>query len=208
MPRGFAEFGQYAGRPLARVSLLVLGVALSACSTTPTAPPVAAAPALDPAAVAAFEQGLELLRAQQWAEAQTRFAALCAEHPELPGPWVNLGVAQWQSGDLATGRATLEAASDRFPDYAPAAEQLARLLRSQGEFKRADEAYVKALQAEPDAPRLLYNRAVLNDLYLQQPETALQLFERYQRLMPDDKQVERFIVELRRRVPAAEGAAS
>ena len=67
---------------------------------------------------------------------------------------------------------------------------------------------MKAVTVSPDYALAHYNLGVLNELYLQRLETALQHFETYQSLVGEDKQVEKWISDLRRRVAADKQAAN
>ena len=49
---------------------------------------------------------------------------------------------------------------------------------------------------------------MLNELYLQRLDAALQHFEIYQSLVGEDKQVEKWITDLRRRVAANQRTAN
>jgi hypothetical protein len=53
-----------------------------------------------------------------------------------------------------------------------------------------------------------YNLGVLNELYLQRLDAALQHFERYQALAGGDRQVEKWIADLKRRVAANQRTAN
>jgi hypothetical protein len=53
-----------------------------------------------------------------------------------------------------------------------------------------------------------YNLGVLNELYLQRLDVALQHFEAYQQIVGGDKQVEKWIADLTRRVAANQRTAN
>jgi tetratricopeptide (TPR) repeat protein len=76
------------------------------------------------------------------------------------------------------------------------------LFRRNGKFIEAEAAYLKAVTASPDYALAHYNLGVLNELYLQRLDYALENFEQYQILVGNDKQVEKWIIDLRRRVAA------
>ena len=82
------------------------------------------------------------------------------------------------------------------------------LLRRNGRFIEAEAAYLKAVTASPDYALAHYNLGVLNELYLQRLDAALQHFESYQRLAGSDKQVEKWIADLKRRVAANQRTAN
>jgi hypothetical protein len=67
---------------------------------------------------------------------------------------------------------------------------------------------MKAVTVSPDYALAHYNLGVLNELYLQRLDVALRHFEIYQSLVGDDKQVEKWISDLRRRVAADTRAAN
>ncbi len=67
---------------------------------------------------------------------------------------------------------------------------------------------MKAVTSSPEYALAHYNLGVLNELYLQRLEIALQHFETYQALVGEDKQVEKWIADLRRRVAATQRTAN
>ncbi len=142
-----------------------------------------------------------------WASAETALKALADGNPDLPGPAVNLGIVYGHLNRPADARKILESAASRWPDFAPGQHQLGLLLSSLGEFEAADAAYARALTADPNYALAYYDRAVLNDIYLQRPQVALQNYEKFQELQPiADEQVARWIADLRRRTGAAQPA--
>ena len=66
------------------------------------------------------------------------------------------------------------------------------------------EVDLKAITLEPGYALAYYNLAILYDLYVQRPELALENYQQYLSLEPDDgtAEVERWIADLRRRVSA------
>lgn len=185
-------------------------LALCGCGVLPqrldgsVSEPITAKPASAPVPATdldlAWTQARAAMQRQDWNAALSQLATLSSAHPELPGPAVNLGIAQARLQKTAEARRTLEAASQRFPNFAPAQDQLGLLLAAQGEFEAADSAYVKAIAIDARLASAHYHRAVLNELYLQRPALALQHYEAYQGLQATaDKQVAGWITALRRR---------
>ena len=82
------------------------------------------------------------------------------------------------------------------------------LLRRNGKFLEAEAAYLKAVTVSPEYALAHYNLGVLNELYLQRLEAALQHFEIYQSLVGEDKQVAKWITDLTRRVAANQRTAN
>lgn len=199
---------------LRRVALMLAVVTLCGCASPAKPKPeklAAAAPAaaqIPDRAREAYARAIAAMRKSDWTAAQGLLQSLVDSNPELPGPAVNLGIVYGHLNRPADARKMLESAAARWPDFAPAQHQLGLLLRDQGEFAAADAAYARALAADPEYAVAYYDRAVLNDLYLQQPQLALQNYEQFQRLRPkEDEQVARWIVDLRRRTNAPQPAA-
>ena len=67
---------------------------------------------------------------------------------------------------------------------------------------------MKAVTVAPEYALAHYNLGVLNELYLQRLETALQHFQTYQSLVGEDKQVAKWITDLTRRVAANQRTAN
>jgi tetratricopeptide (TPR) repeat protein len=99
----------------------------------------------------------------------------------------------------------LQSALERKADSAPAYNQLGIVYRKQGRFKESDEAYTRAVQVDPSYANAYLNLGVLCDLYLQQPQRALEAFERYLSLTsaPDEK-VNGWVKELKVRLGSAQ----
>jgi tetratricopeptide (TPR) repeat protein len=102
----------------------------------------------------------------------------------------------------------LDAALALDPDHPAALNQLGLLLRKNGKFLEAEATYLKAVTVSPDYALAHYNLGILYELYLQRLESALQHFEAYQALVGEDKQVEKWISDLKRRVAASQRRAN
>jgi len=188
-----------------------LALTLAACgSSTPRQADAdaprdsAAAAVLEPvpeAATAAYARALAALRAENWLEAELELEQLTLEHPEYPGPHVNLALVYLNDGRRADARAALERALEIEPGHAAANTQLGILLREDGNFAEAEAAYRRALEANPDHALAHYNLGVLLDIYLRRTAEALAHYEAYQASLAEPNEtVGRWIIDLRRRV--------
>ena len=121
---------------------------------------------------------------------------------------MNLAIIHVNNEDDDAARASIDAALAINPDHAPALNQQGMLLRRNGKFLEAEAAYLKAVTASPDYGLAHYNLGVLNELYLQRLDVALQHFEQYYAIVGDDKQVEKWISDLTRRVAANQRTAN
>ena len=167
-----------------------------------------AMPVVPPEAQTLFEQAVAVMATDDFVEAELRFEEFLLQYPAYPGAHVNLAIIHAQNGDDAATQAAIDAALLLDPDYAPALNQQGMLLRRNGKFIEAEAAYLKAVTASPDYALAHYNLGVLNELYLQRLDAALHHFERYQELAGGDKQVEKWIADLTRRVAANQRTAN
>ena len=111
-------------------------------------------------------------------------------------------------GASKTPRRSLRAAVERNGNNAQAFNQLGIVYRKLGRFKEADVAYQRAVQIDPNYAIAYLNLGVLCDLYLQQPQRALEAYERYLALAgaPDEK-VSGWVTEIKKRLGSEPRAA-
>jgi tetratricopeptide (TPR) repeat protein len=162
---------------------------------------VAALEPVPEAAAAAYARALAAVRAENWLEAELELEPLTLEHPEYPGPHVNLALVYLHDERRADALAALERALDVDPGHAAANTQLGILLREDGKFAEAEAAYRRALETNPDHALAHYNLGVLLDIYLRRTAEALEHYEAYQASLAEPNEtVGRWIIDLRRRV--------
>ena len=197
-------------------AIVLCAIVLSGCASGPnraqtgTSRDQAAAERLrgTPAnALTLFEQAVAVMAAGDATDAELRFKEFLLQYPEYPGVHVNLAIISARAGDDTAAEGHIVDALIIDPEHAAALNQLGMLLRRQGKFIEAEAAYLKAVTASPDYALAHYNLGVLNELYLQRLDAALQHFERYQEIEGEDKQVVKWIADLRRRLDAQQRTA-
>lgn len=155
-----------------------------------------------------YEQAAASMAGGDFLDAELRFKEFLLQYTDYPGAYVNLAIIYANNGDNDAARSALDAALTLNPDHPAALNQLGMLHRRNGKFIEAEAAYLKAVTVKPDYALAHYNLGVLNELYLQRLDVALRHFEDYQSLVGEDKQVAKWINDLRRRVAAAESTAN
>ena len=168
----------------------------------------AARPEVPAQALTMFEQATAVMASGDFVDAELRFKAFLLQYPVYPGAHVNLAIIHADNGNDKAAQAAIDAALRLDPAHAAALNQQGMLLRRNGKFMEAEAAYLKAVTASPDYALAHYNLGVLNELYLQRLDAALQHFEQYQALAGGDKQVEKWIADLKRRVAAHQRTAN
>jgi tetratricopeptide (TPR) repeat protein len=166
-------------------------------------------PPIPPEATQQFERALTLLGAGDLGPAEAEFKRLSQAYPDYSGPLTNLGIVYLKTGKLADAEKTLKAATQRGEPSAAAFNQLGIAYRRLGRFKEADEAYSQSIKIDPNYALAHLNLGVLCDMYLNQPQRALEAFERYLQLTPNpDARVPTWVKELQGRVGKAKPAES
>jgi tetratricopeptide (TPR) repeat protein len=123
--------------------------------------------------------------------------------PEGAGPQLNLGLQYLRDSRLPEAETAFKAALELQPTSAVAGNELGIVERKLGKFAEAETAYQRSIASEPNYAPAHLNLGVLYDLYLAQPQKALDEFERYIAIAGANKQVAGWVVELRKRVGAA-----
>jgi Flp pilus assembly protein TadD len=175
-------------------------VSKSAPAETATAAVVTEAP-VPPEAMQQFDNAVNLMGSGNTAAAEQAFRSLGSAYPSYSGALLNLGILQAKAGKLEDAQKTLQSAIERKADNAAAYNQLGIVYRRLGRFQDADQAYQKAIQIDPNYAIAHLNLGVLCDLYLQQPQRALESYERYLQLAtPPDAKVSSWVTELKARL--------
>ena len=156
----------------------------------------------------AYEHALAVMKAGQGSKAEALLLAFAREYPQLAGPYVNLGIIYYGSGRLEQAEQALRHALQLNPARADAYNQLGIVLRYRGRFEEARAAYEQALKVDANYGYAYLNLGILYDLYLFAPDKALIQYQRYQELHAgDDQQVDKWIIDLKRRAQALQKTA-
>ena len=163
---------------------------------------------LPPEAVQQFDTAVVRMNAGDDAVAEQAFRQIAADYPKYAGALVNLGILQAKQGRLEDAEKSFQSALQRHASNAAALNQLGIVYRKLGRFQEADQSYQRAVEADPNYANAYLNLGVLCDLYLQQPERALEAYERYlQVARSPDERVKTWVIELRKRLGAEPRAA-
>jgi tetratricopeptide (TPR) repeat protein len=184
--------------------------AQSGTATAPASAPAATGANVQPSdaapvperATQQYAQALQLMKAGHNTDAELEFKQMVAGYPQLLGPQLNLGLLYLHDSRLPEAEAAFKAALAIKPADAVAGNELGIVERKLGKFAEAEAAYQRTIAAEPNYAPAHLNLGVLYDLYLAEPQKALDEYERYIAISGENKQVAGWMVELRKRVGA------
>jgi tetratricopeptide (TPR) repeat protein len=147
-----------------------------------------------------FEDAVEALNADDYERGVELLLEIAEDVPDSTTVQINLAIAYRNLGDLENAEASIDRALELNPRHPAAQNERGILHRRKGRFVEARESYETALSIFANYHLARRNLAILCDLYLLDPECALENYETYQESVPDDETMSIWIADVRNRM--------
>jgi tetratricopeptide (TPR) repeat protein len=147
-----------------------------------------------------FKNAIVLMQEEKYAQAVPILKSVIEREKRLPAPYINIAIAYNKMGDTKAAEENLINALKIDIGQPVANNELGLLYRKEGKFNAARTAYENAIKDNPQYLPAIRNLGVLCDLYLHDFQCALEQFEDYLELKPDDKTAEIWVADVKRRL--------
>jgi len=147
-----------------------------------------------------FKNAISLMQENRNAQAIVVLKSVIEREKRLPTPYVNIAIAYNRLNDIKAAEENLIKALKLDIGHPVANNELGLLYRKSGKFNAARTAYQNAIKDHPDYLPAKRNLGVLCDLYLHDFDCALEQFENYLELKPEDKTMTIWLADVKRRL--------
>jgi tetratricopeptide (TPR) repeat protein len=146
-----------------------------------------------------YEAAVRMMEEARYEPAITLLLAVTERAPAAAAAHIALGIAYSRIDDLDHAEASLRRALELTPQHPVAYNELGLIQRRKGQFAESRASYEATLEHFADFHYTHRNLAILCDLYIGDYACALEHYEAYSRIVPDDAEVVKWIADLRNR---------
>lgn len=146
-----------------------------------------------------FDAAMELLKSEKYDRGMELLTRVIQRAPGSTAPYINLAIAQQNTGKLEAAEENLKKALAIDPDHLVANNEYGVLYRRTGRFGEARKTYERILNKYPGFIPARKNLAILCDLYMKDTDCALKNYQMVSDASPGDKAVQTWIADVKTR---------
>lgn len=178
---------------------LVMALVISGCATTSGKQQSASNIVLNEEQNALFNAAMLKMEQEKYQAGIDQLEELVAQNKASAVPYINMAIAYKKLDEPEKAKEKLERALEIEPNNPVANNEYALLLRKKGQFVEARQTYEKILTKYPEFALANKNLGVLCDIYMKDYQCALDAYEAYSAVTPDDEDVQIWISDLEMR---------
>lgn len=114
-------------------------------------------------------------------------------------PYINLGIAYGESGKIEDAENILLKAVKINPAHPVTNNELALVYRKTGRFSEAKKTYENVIKSYPQFLPARKNLGILCDLFMKDINCAIEQYEAYLTIQPNEKDIKIWLTDLKRR---------
>ncbi len=147
-----------------------------------------------------FDRATELLQKGRYEEAIKLLQKVIQQSQNNSAPYINIALAYEKTGEMGLAEDNLKKALAINPNHPAAMNEYALLYRQTGRFAEAKKLYESLLEKYPSFLPARKNLGVLCELYLNDYRCALEQYEAYQSVLPDNEEVKLWIIGVKQKL--------
>ncbi len=155
---------------------------------------------VDPEIKDEFQQAVAMLKLEKYPDAIRLLKTVTGKTSKFTAPFIDLGIAYANTSEYDKAEESLKKALSINPIHPAALNELGLVYRKTGRYSDARKLYEKLLQTYPDYLPAHKNLGVLCDIYIQDLNCALEQYEAYLQVEPDDKKVKIWVADVKSRM--------
>ena len=188
--------------------ILLLAVMLVACATTSTSRNVTFETddiviseeyGVDPEITEKFNQAVKYITNKNYKDAIELLLEVTSKTEKHSAPYINLGIAYSEIGKIEEAENILLKALKINPGHPVTNNEIGLVYRKTGRFSDAKRTYQNVIKIYPHFLPARKNLGILCDLFMKDLECAIEQYEAFLKIKPNEKNIKIWLADLKRR---------
>ena len=147
-----------------------------------------------------FSAAVKLLREEHYEAAIEVLEKVIKASHNNSAPYINIAIAYWRIDKPELAEENFKKALEINPEHPVALNEYALFLRDAGKYDEARSLYDTVVKNYPEYMPVRKNYGILCDLYLNDPQCALEHYEVYSEANPKDEDIKIWITTLKQKL--------